>query len=236
MENQIQIPDTQSEQSQLPTVVERVNAIQIASNDDYSMSVDFGKSIKKIIDQIEAKYKEPKELANKAHKSICAMEKELLDPFNQAISMLRSKCGTWKMEQERIERERVRIEREKADAEAKALQEKEQKRMEEDRLAQAVELEKLGYKEEADAVMEAPVNVAPVAAKVIPIQNEIPKIKGAVARKKYSYEIVDANLIPRQYLIPNEKLLANQARTLGPDFICPGIRIVESCNVSFSGK
>ena len=55
-----------------------------------------------------------------------------------------------------------------------------------------------------------------------------PKVKGISTRKKWSFEIVDAAKIPREYLVPNEVAIGGVVRALKGATNIPGIRVVST--------
>ena len=74
--------------------------------------------------------------------------------------------------------------------------------------------------EVAAQVIDAPVYVAPV---VVP--KEVPKMQGGpVYREVWDFKIVDANLIPRMYMLPNTVAIGGVVRSLKGQTAIPGVR------------
>lgn len=223
-------------ESQVPAVVEKARALKITTHDEYVAAVEFGKSIKKLMDQVVSTFKEPKDLASKTHKSICAKEKMHLDPLDQAIKIARKVCGDWQLAQDMLKKQAALAAQKAAQLIADEQMRKDAAEKEESRLAQACEFEALGYKDEANAILAIPVVATPIVPVMSIAVDDAPKVNGTTSQKKYQYEIIDEKLIPREFLMPNEKLIANQVRAFGADFACPGIKVFETRQVSFSGK
>ena len=222
--------------TQIPACVTRAQSLKITTHDEYVVAVEFGKSIKKLMDEVVSTFREPKDLASKTHKSICAQEKRHLDPLDQAIRIARKVCGDWQLLQDQLKKQAALDAQKAAQLIADEQMRVDAAAKEESRLKEAVALDALGYKDEAEAILAIPVIATPVAP-IISTPIEIaPKVKGTSSQKKYEYEITDESLIPRQFLMVNEKLIGNQVRAFGPDFACPGIKVFETRQVSFSGK
>ena len=68
--------------------------------------------------------------------------------------------------------------------------------------------------------MVAPVQIAPVV-----LEKQIPKVDGLGVQKNWKFEIVDANLIPRQYLKPDEVAIGGVVRSTKGAVTIPGVRI-----------
>ena len=110
---------------------------------------------------------------------------------------------------------------------AEARRQKEQDRLHQERLdSEAEQRERTARAEtletRADSVVTAPVAPAP-------------KVKGISTRKKWSFEIANADLIPREYLIPNEVAIGGVVRALKGATNIPGIRVV-STNIMSARK
>ena len=65
----------------------------------------------------------------------------------------------------------------------------------------------IGSRDSARAKAAAAALIQPVIAR------EVPKIAGIKTRTVWKYRIVDAAQIPREYMIPNEVMLGNVARS-----------------------
>jgi len=120
-------------------------------------------------------------------------------------------------EQQRIQREQ----QQRADEDARKSREKLQQ--------QAVTAQAAGRVEKAEVLQSrAEGVVAPI------ITREIPKVAGLSSRENWYAECTDlgklvaavaAGQAPLSLLIPNDKILGAQARSLKADFVAPGVRV-----------
>lgn len=113
---------------QIDPVVIRANALAIKSHMDAQIASSERLIIKDLIAKVKADFKDSKEAAHAAHKTVCAQEKGHLDPLESADQILTAKLLLW----EKSERERIAIENEKIRKEAEAI---EKKRREEEEVA-----------------------------------------------------------------------------------------------------
>ena len=185
-------------------------ALQITDNDTYSQADQFCVGLKGLEKEIIADFEESKSAADTAHKAICAQEKYHLQKIVPARTLVKNKMSAYQDDQERrrrIEEDRQRIEAQKA-ADAEALRQAEQAQAE-------------GKPEEAEAILQAPVYVAPI---VVP--KDIPKTS-TVIRKIWTFRIIASELIPRQYLIVDESALRKQAAATGNTLAVPGVEFYQ---------
>ena len=134
----------------------------------------------------------------------------------------------------RLEAEQLAaIERERVEAEARAVAEVETERLrtaEEDRrLAAATAAEARGDHESAERIIAAPIvvpTVAPAIAFTPPTaSNAPPRVEGIASRMDWDYEVVDAALLPREYLVVNDKAIRGVVRALKDKTSIPGVRV-----------
>ncbi len=149
------------------------------------------KGIKTRIATIEDRLKKPKDHARQDWQNWVDLEKELKAPLLAREAFNKAEMRKWDDEQERIRRE-----------EERRLQEEARKREEEERLAAAIAAEQEGAPEEAAQILEEPVFVAPVV-----LQKQTPKVAGISYREQWKYRIVDESKLPRQFLMPDEKVI-----------------------------
>lgn len=142
--------------------------------------------------------------------------KKVLDEMNGFIKRLESAersvknaLGKYQMEQERLRLE-----------EQRKKEEEERRRIEELKLQTAINT---GNDNILDMDVPTP--------KVI-VQSDTPKISGVSFRETWDFEITDASLIPRDYLIPDEKKIRAIVQQLKTDTNIPGIKAVNHATVS----
>ena len=79
----------------------KVDSIIIETEADYGEAAEYGKRVKAQIKAVKDYWKPLKENAAKAHKEICAREKEMLAPLQEAESTLKGAMSSYLMEQEK---------------------------------------------------------------------------------------------------------------------------------------
>ena len=146
---------------------------------------------------------------------------DAIEPLISARKTVKQKCITYDTEQERLRLEEQR----KLEVEAR-------KRAEEEALALAAQLEAEGDKEAAEAIIEAPLYVAPVF-----VQKPAQKPSRLTAgRSVWSAEVVSLILLvkavvegkqPMNLLLPNQVALNQMATALKENFNVPGVRAKE---------
>ncbi|MBF0488461.1 MAG: hypothetical protein HQK98_09895 [Nitrospirae bacterium] len=213
-------PQTQQIGHTVITVLDRANTLVVSDSESYGNAAQILKGIKALEDQIKADFAEPKKKAHDAHKAVLAQEKGHLDGIADAVKVIKQKMMTWKIaDDKRIAAERLeaqRIAKEKA---------------EEEKLKEAIALEALGEMDEAEAVLTAPIPFVPPAT----VMQETPKVSGIITRKTTKYRIIDAALIPREYLMPDEKKIGGVVRAMGMQTKIAGIEAYEETVMSVRG-
>ena len=170
----------------------------IASNDNYVQAGEILKTVKGRYQEIEAKRKEMTSPLDEAKRRIMDFFRQPLEQLSNAERQIKSAMLTFMQEQERIRREQeerlqalARVERERLD------------KLTSEKVSQALEE---GNFEKAGEILDTVAEVA-----VPTVQLEKPKVQGIKMVTRWKYRIIDESLIPREYLIPNEKLLASMA-------------------------
>lgn len=194
----------------------------------------------------------PMNAALKAVNDLFRRPKEALEA---AASYYERPMAAYKREEERKRREAeeaARREREKAEREARERAAEEQRRLDEirrqeeeaRRAAEAAESPVAAFlakqkvdqiqaqaEEQIQATTDAIREVA-LAPAAVPV-DFVPKATaaGVATRKLWKFEIVDASLIPREYLIPDEKKIGELARTLQGKAALPGVRFFDEIKI-----
>lgn len=175
--------------------------------DRYNMACDYLESIKKARKVWEKKFAPSLEAAKESLRNIKALFEEIDSPLEKAEYEI-LKPAILKFDSEQAEKRR--IDQEIANRELK-------KQEENRRMELAAELEKSGKKEEAQAVIEAPI-VAPTV--VLPNSTQH---KAVSYRTQYSTEVFDIKALCKgvvegtvnpMYVMPNFPALNGLARTL----------------------
>lgn len=166
--------------------------------------------------EIKRKRKWWSEFNKPSKQKLDALKRELLDrerqidePMERAENeILKPAMVKYQTEQDRKRKE----EEDRLRAEAK-------KKEEDARIKDAEALVADGQKELADAIMAAPVVVAPV---VVPREDSTP---GISYREIWKFEVIDPNSVPRDYLAIDEKRIGGVVRALKGETRIPGVRV-----------
>lgn len=152
-----------------------------------------------------------KQRAHELHKSLCQKERQLREPGQQEIARLKADRARWRQEQERKQRE-----------EQARMAKEERKRQEALALEEAALLEKQGQGDLAAAVIEQAATAPPP---VIATPLETPKNEGSSVAKKWRFRIVDADKVPAQFKIVDERKVRRVVDALGDKANIPGVEV-----------
>lgn len=206
----LQLVETNEVEVKAMSIVDQAKAVKVVDIESYKYAGELWKSIGDMIKEVKATFDPICDAAHKAHKAATAKRASFLDPLESVYRSVKRLMSDYDDEQERLRRE----------AEEK-LREQARKEEEERRLKEAIALEESGQKEIAAAIMEAPVRVPPV---VLP--KATPRLDGGpVFRTVWKYRIVNQNLIPREYMMPDQVKIGGVVRSLKDQCCIPGIEI-----------
>ena len=202
---------------------------QLASVEDYSVVAEYGLAAARIVKEAEAFYAE--EVANlySMWKAKTAERGTITGPAEAIKNLAARFCGEWQKVQERKRRE-----------EELRQQELERQRAETAVLEEAAQLERDGRADDAQALIEAPVVMAPVA-----VPTAVPQIKGVSApRVTWKAEVTSLALlikavadgkVPVQAIQADEKFLNKMATALKGELKYPGVKVTSSAKASYRG-
>ena len=203
-------------------IVAWARALAIKTAKDFENAGDYLKThIKDGQKKVDALFNPTIEAANKTHKEACAAKKAMRDPLDEAERIAKDKLKAYRDEVERIQRAAEA----KAAIETAKLQEEAAKLQRQAALAAAKGDEDKAMEKseaaEAKAVQAATASVAQVAPP--PLR----KFTGFSIRKVWKWKVVDAEKIPREYLVPNEAALNGLARSAKGSMKVAGIEFYE---------
>lgn len=166
--------------------------------------------------EVEEYFREPREKAHAAWKSLTEKIKGLIDPLSAAEKALKPKMGVYLQEQERLRLE-----------EQKRQQKEAQARLDAQKLEEAQELEDAGQVQEAEAVLQTQVVAA--APKI-----EAPKVAGMCGgRESWKAQVfsmrdlcraVAEGKVAANLVMPNQPVLDTMARVLKAEMKIPGVK------------
>lgn len=212
------IVQTEAMERKALSAVEQAKAIVIASDNDLVAADQFYVGLKDIEKEITDTFKEPKERAFQAHRSVVSAERKHLDPITEARRIIKGKICDY---QEELARARVE--------EALRLEAEARKKAEDRALAEAAELEKQGKKEEAQEVIETPIE-----APVVILKNDAPKT-AAKFRTIYEIEVTDSDALfefcyrqvgLRKFFVSNETAIRKYVEATQGAMPLPGVKVV----------
>ena len=210
------LPDTGKLDKESNAIVATANHLEVSDNDDLLLAGALLKRIKLAKSILGETFDGPIKDAHLAHKSIKAAKTLHEKPLADAERIVKGKMGSYTQEQERIRQEEERRLREIARKEA-----------EERQLAEAARLEAAGETEAAEAVIDAPPTPAPV---VVP--KTVAKVEGVSYRTTWKFNIVNADAIPRAYMVPDEKAIGAHARSMKERACIPGVEFIHEKSVA----
>lgn len=214
MENTPEIIEVNNLALSVPDQAKQIAAIK--TNDDYTRAGQILLTIKDIRKKIEATFKPIKQKMDAAKKEVLDQEKAADKPLLEAEAWIKPLISGYLIEQERIRK-----------AEEDRLREIARKEEEERQLQAAIEAEQNGSKEEAEEIISAPVQAAPV---VVP--KTVPKVAGISQRENWDFEIVSESLLPRQYLMPNLVAIRQVVRGLKGNANIPGVKVFKTSSIA----
>lgn len=181
--------------------------VTITTDEQNQAAGDLLKTFRSLRNEIAAywdpaieKAKATKAAAEKTRKDICARKEEQDGPLRKAEEFIKSKMGAYWQEQERERKQ----EEERLQAEARQY--------EEDKLLQ--EAEETGD----DSILEEPVIVPQIRVE------QTSRVEGVSMQENWKWRVVDPKLIPREYLIIDEKMVNAEVRTKKGKTNIPGIQ------------
>ena len=239
-------------------------SLTITTPADYETAVGALKKIKALKVTIQDWFADSKQKAHAAWKAIVAQESGLTDRLDAAEKVCKLKLVKYQQDEEEkriaeqrrlqaIADERARKEREKAEAAARIQREKEaaaQREADEARrkaqeATNAKERDRLNREAEArqkaanDAAAKAAAKTeqaAQVFAPVIEVAKVAPTVAGTATKKTWAAKVVNAALVPREFLVVNEKALDAFAKATRGSAVVAGVEFFEVTSLSVSTK
>jgi len=203
---------TEEVETKALSIVEQAKAVKVIDSESYTLAGTLWKAIKDMMKEVADTFDPMIEAAHKSHKLSLEKKAKFYAPLEKAYKDVKRLMSDYDTEQEKIRK-----------AEEMRLAEIARKQEEERRLAEAVALEQSGNKEEAEAIIEAPVYVPPV---VVP--KTVPKMNGGpVYRTIWKFKITNASLIPKDFLIPDEVKIGGVVRSMKSATNIPGVQAYE---------
>jgi len=193
--------------------LEIAQGIQVVNSENIAQVTEIFKIGKEFEKVIKEHFAPLKKKAHESWKTLCDAETKALERI-QPMLMLNKKIANYKYEQDRIRREQEEVRR-------KA--EEERKRLEEEALRKAQEAEQSGNDEEAEKILEDAVNQENSLEPLPEVQATV-ETSGLSMREHWVFEIIDENLIPRNFMIPDRVKIGKFVRVMKGKTEIPGVR------------
>ena len=213
LENSIMVVETQIVDSKSRYAVEQARNMTISTVLEFAKADGFCIALKQLEKEIVDTFADAKAKAFAAHRAVTAAEAKHLLPVQEARKITKGKMSAFQDAEEKKRRE-----------EEARLQEIEHKKAEDEALAAAEAAEKAGNKEAAEAILAAPVEVAPV---ILP--KYTPKV-ATVLRKAWAFTAIPIERMTNQqlinaraYLCWDTVRLGQQARATQDTIKIPGV-------------
>ena len=207
MHEVIELAPEPSLETDAVVVRNEITAAVIEGRDSYFVVIEAVKRIKQLIGKIEGHFAPMKKKSYDLWKTICNQESALTKPLLDAEKAGKRKMSDWDAEQARIQN--LAIAKLRAEAEAKEAKAREK---------EAAKAEKTG-----DAVRAEEIRAAPSAIPILTVEAE--KVAGVTYKEAWgAYEIVDPNLIPREYLTVDAAKIKKYGQAMKQDAKVAGIR------------
>lgn len=217
----ISIPDTQKIDQKALSAVEFSNEISIVSNELYEIAAEYLLGLKGLENEIEETFDPVVKSTYGAWKTALAAKAKHFGPVDEAMKIIKGKMGIYQVEAEK----KARIEQEQL--KRLALEEEEK-----DRADKAESLIASGRPEEALLLLEGELE----APAVVLGPANAPRAEGIQTREVWKFEVVNADLVPREYLVPDEVKIRGVVKALGSSAIIPGVKIWKEKVIAVTGR
>lgn len=208
-------------------------AVRVTNNTERTAAAEMGKAIAAMEKEVGSVFDPIVAAANSAHKVAVAKRAEVLDPLARAKRFLASCIGGYDQEQERIRRaEEERLRREQREREAQEAA-RLRKEAENRALAEAQAAADMGDAGLAEMILDAPVVVEAPAPVPVIVPAMVESTEGVARRTTWKFRIENEALIPREFLMVDEKKIGGIVRAMKGATRIPGVVAYEEASVSF---
>lgn len=212
--NPINVEQVETSSKDVVVLAEKTNQLKINNQDDYNSANDLLKTVKSRFKELETQRKEITKPLDDAKKAVLSLFNKPLEILENAEKFIKRHMIGYTEEQERIAREEARKLQELADKEA----ERQRKLLD----AKIERAEASGKEEKAEMLKEQKEEIVPTFVPYVAPAIETPK--GVSYKLKWSATVIDENLVPREYLIVNQKALDSIAQSTKGTINIPGVK------------
>ncbi len=202
--------DTKEIDSRAITAHEQANSLVIVKEADYLQAGQMAQALREIEKEVANTFDPLIKEAVKHHKSLLAEKRRHGEPVERARKLLKAKMIEWQIAED------ARRAAQEADLRARV-----QREAENARIAESEALERAGKGEQAEALLEQPIQAPNV---VLPPP---PKAKGQVnaVRTIWRFRVVDPAKVPDQFKMVDEKKIGALVRAGNGTWACDGIEV-----------
>jgi actin-related protein len=217
-------------------LVVRVQTIAVVDDETFRQAGELLRTVKVYLGRVAEVFTPMVKAAHEAHRAVLAQRQKVEAHALEAEKLLKQQMGDYQREQERKRleeqerqrQEQLRLEREERER-VEAERRRRQKEEEDRRLEEAARAEQRGDASAARKLIEEPVVVTAPAPRPVfappALITAPPKVEGVSFREEWTYEVVNAELIPREYLAVDDKKLAGVVRAMRGSCRIPGVRV-----------
>lgn len=212
-------PDPSALVREFSPLAERARALVVSDQDSHATALESIKALRGVEKKLEEHYEPTRKALDTAKKELLRARDSMIAPFAEARGIVDRAASEYEREQRRLAEQAEREAREKA------------RREEEERqLRDAIAAEEAGDTQQAEAILEQPVEVP-----VVRVEAPVAKVAGVSARETWAAEITDKLALIRHVaahpdlvglLEANMPALNQQARSLKGEMRIPGVRAV----------
>jgi len=206
---------------------EKAAALAVVDDATYGLASEMLKGIKALRNRIAETFDKHIKRAHEAHKGLVKEKADAEAPLTQAEATIKRNLVTYSTEQERLRK-----------LKEQRLAEMARQQEEERQLAEAAALESYAV-ETGDAEMlvtAQEIAAAPVVAPVIVLPKATPVVSGISFRDVWKFRVVNAALVPREYLSVDEVKIGGVVRAMKNTVTIPGVDIYSEKVASASGR
>ena len=219
MTTDLQAPTT----ADVNPIVTAANALTVSTQEEAEAGAAMSLQIRTMIGRVNAHHDPIIQAAHRTHKAAKAAAATFLTPLKTAKAIVGDKVGAWQAEQRRIEAARVAKERAEQQA-AQIAAEKQREEEQAERTRLAAEAEALNEPEAAEVLRAEPEPLPPPVP--VAVVQPVHKITGMRTTERWHAEVVNFALVPRRYLMADQKILDAEARRCKESFSVPGVKAV----------
>lgn len=208
----VQLADeTNAVEQKALAIPDQAKLIVVSDKDSMAMADNTVEAITAMMKEVDTVFKPMADKAFAAHREITGRWKTIKQPLDDAKTYLVNQVKSYQ-----------RKVREEAEAEQRRLAEIARKQEEERRLAEAIEAEKEGNVEEAQAIIEEEMFIpTPI------VKPDVPKVDNRKYATRWAWKVTDINKVPREYLIVDQIKMNGIVRAMKGGTHIPGIQVYE---------